>query len=105
MTENNFTVTNVKQIKVKKFGTTDTDYTVQFMDMFAHLELSQFHDRLHGIFESLLDSITQDVPEHDQVCFVLHSPQPTPKRVFQNPLENLSSFHGSFSFDNREGFS
>jgi hypothetical protein len=73
--ENNFTVTNVKQVKVKKFGTTGTDYTVQFTDTFAHLELSQFHDRLHGIFESLLDSITRDVPEHDQVRFVLHSPQ------------------------------
>jgi hypothetical protein len=75
MFENNFIVTNVKQIKVKKFGTTGTDYTVQFTDTFAHLDLSQFHDRLHGIFESLLDSITRDVPEHDQVRFVLHSPQ------------------------------
>ena len=73
--ENNFTVTNVKQVKVKKFGTTGTDYTVQFTDTFAHLELSQFHDRLHEIFESLLDSITRDIPEHDQVRFVLHSPQ------------------------------
>jgi hypothetical protein len=69
-------VTNVKhQVKVKKFGTTGTDYTVQFTDMFAHLELSPFHNRLHGIFESLLNTITQDIPEHDQVRFVLHSPQ------------------------------
>ena len=74
-TENNFTVTDVKQVKVKKFGTTGTDYTVQFTDTFAHLELSQFHDRLHGIFESILDTITRDIPEHDQVRFVLHSPQ------------------------------
>ena len=74
--ENNFTVTNVKhQVTVKKFGTTGTDYTVQFTDMFAHLELSPFHNRLHGIFESLLNTITQDIPEHDQVHFVLHSPQ------------------------------
>ena len=48
-------MTYVKQVKVKKFGTKSTDYTVQFTDTFAHLELSQFHDRLHGIFESLLD--------------------------------------------------
>jgi hypothetical protein len=67
-TENNFTVTNVKQVKVKKFGTTGTVYTVQFTDTFAHLELSQFHDRLHGIFESLLDSITRDIPE----IFLIH---------------------------------
>jgi hypothetical protein len=67
--ENNFTLTNVKQVKVKKFGTTGTDCMVQFTDTFAHLELSQFHDRLHGIFESLLHSITRDVAEHDQVTF------------------------------------
>jgi hypothetical protein len=67
-------VTNVKQVfKVKRFGTTDTDYTVQFTDTFAHLELSQFHDRLQGIFESILDTITRPIPEHDQVRFVLHS--------------------------------
>jgi hypothetical protein len=39
------------------------------------LELSQFHNRLHGIIQSILDSITRDVPKHDQVRFVLHSPQ------------------------------
>jgi hypothetical protein len=71
VSDNFFTVTNVKQVKVKKFGTTGVDYTVQFTDTFAHLELSQFHDRLDGI----LNTITQDIPEHDQVRFVLHSPQ------------------------------
>jgi hypothetical protein len=70
VSDNFFTVTNIKQVKVKKFSTTGVDYTVQFTDTFAHLEFSQFHDRLHGIFESLLDSITRDVPEHDQVNIV-----------------------------------
>ena len=45
------------------------------MDTFAHLELSEFHDRLHEIFESLLSAITKDIPAHDQVRFVLLSPQ------------------------------
>ena len=75
VSDNFFTVTNMKQVKVKKFSTTGVDYTVQFTDTFAHLELSQFHDRLHGIFESLLNTITRDIPENDQVRFVLHSPQ------------------------------
>ena len=75
VSDNFFTVTNIKQVKVKKFSTTGVDYTVQFTDTFAHLELSQFHDRLHGIFESILNTITRDIPEHDQVRFVLHSPQ------------------------------
>jgi hypothetical protein len=51
------------------------DYTVQFMDTFAHLELSQYHDRLHEIFESLLNTVTQDIPMQDQVRFVLQSPR------------------------------
>ena len=41
------------------------DYTVQFTDMFAQLELSEFHDRLHEIFESLLNAVTKDIPAHD----------------------------------------
>ena len=52
---NFFTMTDVKQVKVKKLNTTSMDYTVQFTDMFAHLELYEFHDRLHEIFESLLN--------------------------------------------------
>ena len=69
-----FTVTDVKQIKVKKFNTTGMDYTVQFSDTFSQLELSQYHDRLHEIFESLLNTVTEDIPMHDQVRFVLRSP-------------------------------
>ena len=75
VSNNNFTMTDVKQVKVKKFNTTGMDYTVQFMDTFAHLELSEFHDRLHEIFESLLNATTKGIPAHDQVRFVLRSPQ------------------------------
>jgi hypothetical protein len=41
VSDNFFTLANVKQVKVKKFSTTGMDYTVQFMDTFAQLELSQ----------------------------------------------------------------
>ena len=54
------------------------DYTVQFTDTFAHLELSEFHNRLHEIFQRVLDRVTRDVPSHDQVRFVLRSPQLDP---------------------------
>lgn len=74
VSDNFFTVTATKQVKVKKFKTTGIDYTVQFTDTFAHLELSQFHNRLHEIFESLLNTVTEGIPEHDQVRFVLQSP-------------------------------
>ena len=39
------------------------------------MELSELHNRLHEIFENLLNAITKDIPEHDQVRFVLRSPQ------------------------------
>ena len=32
VSDNFFTVTNIKQVKVKKFSTTGVDYTVQFTD-------------------------------------------------------------------------
>ena len=65
----------MKQVKVKKFRTTGMDYTFQFTDTFANQELSQYHNRLHEIFQSVLDTTTRDITEHDQVRFVLHSPQ------------------------------
>jgi hypothetical protein len=71
-------VTNVKQVKVKQFRTTGVDYTVQFTDTFAHLELSEFHNRLHEIFQRVHDRVTRDVPSHDQVRLVLRSPQLDP---------------------------
>ena len=75
VSNNFFTMADKKQVRVKKFNTTGMDYNVQFTDMFAQLELSEFHDRLHEIFESLLNAVTKDIPAHDQVRFVLRSPQ------------------------------
>ncbi len=77
---NVFTVQSVKQVNVKKFKTTGTNYHVQFTNAFANVELSEYHDRLHEIFQSLLDEVTHGVPPHDQVRFVLHSSQ------LENPI-------------------
>ena len=41
----------------------------------ADMELSQYHGQLHEIFDSLLNTVIGDVPENDQVRFVLQSPQ------------------------------
>lgn len=70
----------MKQVKEKKFKTTSMDYTVHFTDTFAHLDIFQFHERLHEIFERLLNTITRDIPEHDQVRSELQSPQ------FETPI-------------------
>ena len=57
------------------FNATGMDYTIQFTNMFAHLEIYEFHNQLHEIFESLLNAVMKDIPAHDEVCFVLLSPQ------------------------------
>jgi hypothetical protein len=76
VSENNyFTVMKARQVRVKKFRTTGTDYTVRFTNTFANMELSQYHNQLHEIFGDLLSAVIKDVPENDQVRFVLQSPQ------------------------------
>jgi hypothetical protein len=74
------TVQRVKQVNVKKFKTTGMDYHIQFTNAFANVELSEYHERLHEIFQSLLDEVIRGVPPHDQVGFVLHSSQ------LENPI-------------------
>jgi hypothetical protein len=56
------------------------DYHIQFTNAFGNVELSEYHERLHEIFQSLLDEVIRGVPPHDQVRFVLHSPQ------LENPI-------------------
>ena len=65
-----FIVTDLKQVRVRRFATTGLDYMIKFTDTLANLELWEYHTHLHEIFQSLLG-----VPVHDQVCFVLRSPQ------------------------------
>ena len=59
VSNNFFTMADVKQVRVKKFNATGMDYTVQFTNMFSQLELSEFHDRLHEIFERLRNAVTK----------------------------------------------
>ena len=39
------------------------------------MELWEYHTRLNEIFQSLLETVTKDVPVHDQVHVVLRLPQ------------------------------
>ena len=41
----------------------------------SDVELSNFHNQLHEIFQRILDETTRGVPPDDQVRFVLHSQQ------------------------------
>ena len=59
-----------KQVNVKRFKTMGVNYHVQFTNAFANVELSEHYNRLHRIFQSLLDEVIQGVPPHDQIRFV-----------------------------------
>ena len=80
VSDNVFTVQSVKQVNVKKLKITGMDYHIQFTNAFANVELSEYHERLHEIFQSLLVEVIRGVPPHDQVRFVLPSSQ------LENPI-------------------
>ena len=62
-----FTVTGLKQARVRRFATIGLDYAITFTNTLANLELWEYHTRLHEIFQSLVETVTKDVPVHDQV--------------------------------------
>lgn len=68
-----FTMTKERQIQVKKFNPTGSDYTVELRDAFSDLDIVQFHERIPDMFESLLNTILQGISQHDQVRLVLRS--------------------------------
>ena len=69
-----FTIKSVKQVKVKKFKTTGIDYKIQFNDLQVR-GITDVLRYLHNVFASVLDRVTDGVAMHDQVRFIMHSPQ------------------------------
>ena len=50
-------------------------YRVQFTNALADVKISALHERLHEIFQQVLDETIGGIPPQDQVSFVLHSNQ------------------------------
>ena len=71
--ERPFYIESVRQVNTKKFRTKAMSYRVQFTDALADVEITSLHERLHEIFQQLLDETIGGVPPKDQVRFVLHS--------------------------------
>jgi hypothetical protein len=69
--DDGFHLQSTRQVNVKKFNTTSMDYHVQFTNSFADMELSQYHGRLHEMFQNLLDQIIGGASCHNQVRFLL----------------------------------
>jgi hypothetical protein len=72
--EDYFTIKSVKQVNVRKFRTTGTDYTVQFKPLNIH-GVSDVMSVLNSAFQHLFDRLTVDMSLHDQVRLILSSHQ------------------------------
>ena len=73
--ERSFMIESVKDVNIKKFKTKGTNYTVRFNNALADAEINNLHERLHGIFQQILNETIGGVPPHDQVRLFLHSQQ------------------------------
>ena len=73
--ERPFNIESVTTVNIKKFRTTGMNYRVRFTNAFADLEISSLHDRLHEVFQQILDETIGGVPPQDQVRVILHSTQ------------------------------
>ena len=66
---------SVTKHKSKKFRMTATDHTIRFNNVLSELDLIESYERTQAILEHLLNDVTQDMNEKDQVRFVLRSEQ------------------------------
>ena len=82
---------SVTKHKSKKFRMTATDHTIRFKNTLNELDLIESYERTQAIFEHLLNDVTQDMNEKDQVRFVLRSEQlDTPISMPFMPVEQLT---------------
>ena len=76
----------------KKFGMTTTDHTVQFNNGLHDVDLLKSQERIHDIFQHLLEDVTKGMNPNDQVRFILRSDQlQTPIAIPFLPLEKLTT--------------
>ena len=106
--ESFYTISEVRQVKSKKFRTTAVDYSVSFNDL-KDLDLIQEYERTQKIFDKLLNDVTSGMDEGDLIRFVLRSEQLdkpislpfmpisrlTPERVFSQ-IERVVQSHQDF---------
>ena len=66
---------SVTKTKSKKFRMSATDHRVRFKNVVSQLDLIESYQQTQAIFEHLLNDVTQDMNDQDQVRFVLRSDQ------------------------------
>ena len=71
--EDRYVIENVKKVNIKKFRTKGTNYSLRFNNIMADVEIKDVHERLHEVFQHILNDTIGDVPSRDQVRVVIHS--------------------------------
>ena len=70
-----YEIESVTKHHSKKFGMTATDHVIRFNTVLSELDLIESHHRTQAIFQHILNDVTRDMNEKDQVRFVLCSEQ------------------------------
>ena len=73
--ERPYAIEGVKEVNIKKFRTKGTNYSLRFNNIMADVEIKDVHERLHDVFQHILNDTVGDVPSRDQVRMVIHSTQ------------------------------
>ena len=75
----------------KKFNMTAKNYSVHFNNALGNVDLLESRNRTYGIFDRLIEDVTEGMNPTDQVRFVLRSDQlQTPISIPFCPLEELT---------------
>ena len=73
--ERPYVIENVKEVNIKTFRTKGTNYTLWFNNIMADVEIKDVRERLHEVFQHILNDTIGNVPSRDQVRLVIHSIQ------------------------------
>ena len=69
-----YTLTKMSRRRIEKFQTTGVDYLLKVNNLNVS-GLSHVLKTLDGLLTSILSDMTADMADHDQIRFVMHSPQ------------------------------
>ena len=62
-----YEIESVKKHHSKKFGMTATDHVIRFNTVLGELDLIESYERTQAIFQHILNDVTRDMNEKDQV--------------------------------------
>ena len=73
--ERPYAIDKVKEVNTKKFRTKGTNYTLRLNSAMADDEIANLHERLHDIFQQMLNDTVGAAPSHNQIGMIIRSTQ------------------------------